>query len=53
MFGMIAAFMAFAWYRDIMKKLRVTWSITILSKRVRNYNFMVLNRDNTKLKKYN
>ena len=41
------------WNWDILKKLVITWSNIILSKRVRNYNFMVLKRDNTKLKKYN
>ena len=38
------------WNWDILKKLCLTWSNIILSKRVRNYNVMVLNRDNTKLK---
>ena len=37
---------------DILRKLCVTWSDIILSKRVRNFNLSVLNRDNTKLKKY-
>ena len=41
------------WNWDILKKLCLTWSNIILSKRVRNYNTMVLNKDNTKLKKYN
>ena len=38
------------WNWDILKKLCLTWSNFILSKRVRNYNVMVLNKDNTKLK---
>ena len=41
------------WNWDILKKLCVTWSNCILSKRVQNYNTVVLKRDNTKLKKYN
>ena len=40
------------WNWDILRKLCITWSNIILSKRVRNYNVMVLKRDNTKLKKY-
>ena len=41
------------WNWDVLKKLCVTWSNCILSKRVQNYNTVVLKRDNTKLKKYN
>ena len=36
------------WNWDILRKLRITWSNIILSKRVRNYNAMVLKKDNTK-----
>ena len=41
------------WNSDVLKKLCVTWSNCILSKRVQNYNTVVLKRDTTKLKKYN
>ena len=41
------------WNCDVLKKLCVTWSNCILSKRVQNYNTVVLKRDNTKMKKYN
>ena len=39
------------WRWDI-EKTSTTWSNYILAIKVRNYNSMVLNRDNTKLKKY-
>ena len=38
------------WNWDILRKLCITWSNIILSKRVRKYNVMVVKGDNTKLK---
>ena len=40
------------WLWDILKKIILTVSNCILSKKVKNYNNMVVKSDNSKLKKY-